>query len=999
MSQLLNKGRKTMSTKFGNLKDFFPAPLAIILTLLAGIAQAAVPDAVNGANALLNITPGSNPSQLCFSWATNASHTPEVKIVQTSGGDTATFTGTSSQALYDSASGTISAGWYQNMVTVTGLALSTSYTYSVGYGTTWSDFHTVQTMDTSSFSFLAVGDPQIGAATGGTLEPPAQSSNVLGYDSTGWQTTMSMATNMLTNIGFMVSLGDQIDNTSSRVGADSQYIDYFCPPQLMNLPVATIDGNHDYGLGHYYGFHYNHPNQSAQNGATSAGNDGDYWYAYGQALFMVLNSNTQSAATHDVFIGQAIAANPGARWRIVMFHHSLYSCADHALDPDILFRRGAYPAIFDEYHIDVVLSGHDHSYTRSYQMFGGMPVSRAGDSLVAVNPKGTLYMTLNSGSGSKYYPLNAAFTPTTMPVYSKTYWQQNEPTFSKIKVNADTFSIATYAITGSNQTAPIDSYAIVKNGLVAGIGAVSYIGDTLIPGNGKDSSGLGATPLLEDGVSLPNALNGFGSGLGYAGAGTFFALCDRGPNKVGYPGGSKVDSTTSWPCRFQRFSIALTAATGSWIALDTPTAGVGGIYSKYSVVPQLTGTGLLKDSLTNQYIGLSTAYAGNVATHENRRLDPEGIRVAPDHTVWISDEYGPWILHFDTLGNQIGQLSVPAGFRLAVEDSTLVKEMAENVTGRTTNKGLEGLAITPDGNTLVALLQSPLIQDSSTSGLNNRMLVYDLTHPGNAPAQYIYPLDNTSQSVSELLAINNHQFLVDERNGKGGAAGVKLLYEIDVQQSPAPTNLTGTAYDGATQARGLPGKTIPTGIVPLKKTLFANIGSILLSATPWPFSNVNGLDSLPDKIEGYAFGPDLSDHRHLLIATNDNDFVQPGGAAGTGYPNYFFAFAVDSTCLPGFISESFLSATAIRGSEKRPATQRAPLNARLSKGASLVIEGLEGVARLEIFRVSGEKIQDLGMKVFTGKSQEITMSGALPSGVYLLKVTGAHNGNFTLVKH
>ena len=67
---------------------------------------------------------------------------------------------------------------------------------------------------------------------------------------------------------------------------------------------------------------------------------------------------------------------------------------------------------------------------------------------------------------------------------------------------------------------------------------------------------------------------------------------------------------------------------------------------------------------------------------------------------------------------------------------------------------------------------------------------------------------------------------------------------------------------------------------------------------------------------------------------------------------------------------------------------------RLCKGNSLVVEGLEGVARLEIFRVSGEKIQDLGIKVFTGKSQEITMSGALPSGVYLLKITGAQNGIF-----
>ncbi len=50
-------------------------------------------------------------------------------------------------------------------------------------------------------------------------------------------------------------------------------------------------------MGEYYGFHYNQPNISTVNG-VSYGNDGDYWFTYGNTLFMVLNSNTESAATH-----------------------------------------------------------------------------------------------------------------------------------------------------------------------------------------------------------------------------------------------------------------------------------------------------------------------------------------------------------------------------------------------------------------------------------------------------------------------------------------------------------------------------------------------------------------------------------------------------------------------------------------------------------------------------------------------------------------------------
>ena len=99
-------------------------------------------------------------------------------------------------------------------------------------------------------------------------------------------------------------------------------------------------------------------------------------------------------------------------------------------------------------------------------MLGGLPVT-TGDS-VSVNPQGTLYMTLNSGSGSKYYQLNSTFTVggvTVYPAYCKVYWQQDEATFSRVRIHADTFSIVTYAISAGNQVAPIDSYAIIKNGV------------------------------------------------------------------------------------------------------------------------------------------------------------------------------------------------------------------------------------------------------------------------------------------------------------------------------------------------------------------------------------------------------------------------------------------------------------------------------------------------------------------------------------------------------
>src|SRR5262249_9780175 len=116
---------------------------------------------------------------------------------------------------------------------------------------------------------------------------------------------------------------------------------------------------------------------------------------------------------------------------------------------------------------------------------------------------------------------------------------------------------------------------------------VSYIGEAIIAGNDTDLSGLPGT-ILEDGGSPQNALNGFGSGLAYAGGNIFYALADRGPNKVVYTGGAAVDNTTSYPNRFQQFAINVTPVTSSLQS--------SGTYSSYNVQATNVGTILLKNS-------------------------------------------------------------------------------------------------------------------------------------------------------------------------------------------------------------------------------------------------------------------------------------------------------------------------------------------------------------------------------------------------------------------
>jgi Esterase-like activity of phytase len=139
----------------------------------------------------------------------------------------------------------------------------------------------------------------------------------------------------------------------------------------------------------------------------------------------------------------------------------------------------------------------------------------------------------------------------------------------------------------------------------------------------------------------------------------------------------------------------------------------------------------------------------------------------------------------------------------------------------------------------------------------------------------------TGSGVSEIVAINNHQFLVEERDGKdlgdGTLAGVKQLFKIDLTGATEVTCLTGTPADQLA---------LSSSAAP--KTLVLDIVNLLIA---------NGItaDQIPAKIEGLALGNDIviggTTHHTLFIAT-DNDFV-PGMAGG----NKFYAFASSAPTL------------------------------------------------------------------------------------------------------
>jgi 3',5'-cyclic AMP phosphodiesterase CpdA len=157
---------------------------------------------------------------------------------------------------------------------------------------------------------------------------------------------------------------------------------------------------------------------------------GDYWFMYKGVLFIDLNSNAYSAsnapgkdadAAHIGFITNVVQQHPDANYTVLVYHHSIYSPANHANDGDNQKRRLDFPAAFSRLGVDLVLQGHDHSYSRSYLIDSGAkqnPDEKPGATSVFQDPGGVIYVTGNSASGSKYYELTAptGATGSTRPV-------------------------------------------------------------------------------------------------------------------------------------------------------------------------------------------------------------------------------------------------------------------------------------------------------------------------------------------------------------------------------------------------------------------------------------------------------------------------------------------------------------------------------------------------------------------------------------------------------
>ncbi|MGN0536386.1 MAG: metallophosphoesterase, partial [Acutalibacteraceae bacterium] len=431
------------------------------------------------------LTPGADATKLNFGWYSKAQGSAKVRIAKSNDMSGSTeFEGTSAESKEIDGQ-----TYYSNKVTVAGLEENTTYYYQYLLNGEWSEVYTYSTKGTDNFSIFYVGDPQIGASKGQVPSTSTEKQTVelaARNDSFNWNKTLEAATAKFPNVSFLLSAGDQINQTDVSTPENElqqayEYAGFLSPSALKSLPVATTIGNHD-SKSENYKNHFNNPNVFTEETSPSVAGNG-YYFTYGDVLFMVINTNNYNCSDHENLIKKATEANPDVKWKVVMFHQDIYgSGLDHS-DSDGMVLRTQLTPIFDKYDIDVVLQGHDHTYSRTYQLTGDgqehQSFNKGEEGLdnflsenncysitdktqnVVTDPNGTIYMEANSATGSKFYELIptqqdyiAARSQTWTPTYSVIDFKTAEDG------STTSFTINTYDVeTGAKID---DSYTIVK---------------------------------------------------------------------------------------------------------------------------------------------------------------------------------------------------------------------------------------------------------------------------------------------------------------------------------------------------------------------------------------------------------------------------------------------------------------------------------------------------------------------------------------------------------
>jgi 3',5'-cyclic AMP phosphodiesterase CpdA len=232
---------------------------------------------------------------------------------------------------------------HYHSATLTGLKPSTQYTYRVGDGVNWSEWSRFVTASDKPepFEFLYFGDAQ---------------NNIAEHCAHLFQTAIRHAP----KARFMIHAGDLINNHN----ADAQWGEWHRAMSFVSrtMPSIPVPGNHEYGmvngkrsLSEHWAPQFTLPQHGPDGFKESA-----YFIDYQGVRVVGLDSN-RVTPEQTAWLEATLKENPN-RWTVLTFHHPVLSAAKGRDNPQL---REAWQPLIERYKVDLVFTGHDHTYARS----------------------------------------------------------------------------------------------------------------------------------------------------------------------------------------------------------------------------------------------------------------------------------------------------------------------------------------------------------------------------------------------------------------------------------------------------------------------------------------------------------------------------------------------------------------------------------------------------------------------------------------------------------
>jgi len=352
----------------------------------------------------------------------------------------------------------------------------------------------------------------------------------------------------------------------------------------------------------------------------------------------------------------------------------------------------------------------------------------------------------------------------------------------------------------------------------------------------------------------------------------FYALTDRGPNATftGDQGKGKKFPTPDYTPRIGLFELKDNGDVKkiSDILLKRPDGTpITGLPNSTA----LGGTGETPYDADGNVIVENMSLPFDAATNpvklDDYGLDGEGLVALSDGTFWISDEYGPHIVHFNADGIEIGRINAFNG------DTRNTFTLPAEFANRRANRGMEGLAVTPDENTLVGIMQSTMYNPSKAVKVNNMVRIVTINLTDGSVSQYLYKQEKTQNSQSGIVALSNTEFVVIERDGSfynEDTSAMKHLYKIDISNATDIETITATTQMTQDESLGLliDGNTLEevtleadgwttianAGIETISKTLLVD----LVAETGYPHDKLEGMWLINDNTIGVLNDDDFA---------------------------------------------------------------------------------------------------------------------------------------------